>query len=146
MLSPEDVDDISPNHETEENDVMEMDRTLRRLLDDGMRAHAEYERQWWKQDRRGRWVVLESGVGRLLTDAPRHVREYVDAITPQRGRRFRSLSRARKFARVVGGVVRRWHRHMSRRVGDRTYRTTWRYETNPWKQAVKPMLLWGACP
>lgn len=42
---------------------------------------------------RGRWVV-----------AARHYDEVV-------GLRFTSLSRARSFARRVGGIVRRWRRH-----------------------------------
>jgi hypothetical protein len=126
--------------------MMEMDGSVRKLLDKAMHAHAEYERQWWKQDRGGRWVVLEPGPGRLLTDSPRRIREYVDAITPQRGRRFRSLSRARRFAREVGGVVRRWRRQMARTVGDRKVKTTWSYETNPWKQAARQMPLWAGCP
>jgi hypothetical protein len=114
-----------------------MEGPIRQMLDKAMHAHAEYERAWWKNERCGRWVVLEPGPGRLLKDSPKHLREYVDAITLQRGRRFRSLSRARAFAREVGGVVRRWKRHMHRRVGDRSYKTTWRYETNPWKHAVE---------
>ena len=116
------------------------------LIDEALRAHVEYEQKWWKQDRRGRWVVLEPGPGRLLTDSPRHLREYVDAITPQRGRRFRSLSRARAFAREVGGVVRRWHRQMSRSAGDRKVKTIWRYETNPWKSVADRLPLWGCLP
>ena len=111
-----------------------MEEQIRQMFDKAMRSHAEYERGWWKNERSGRWVVLEPCPGRL---SPKHLRQYVDAITPQRGRRFRSLSRARAFAREVGGVVRRWKRHMHRRVGDRSYKTTWHYETNPWKRTVE---------
>lgn len=108
---------------------------VRLLLYKGLCAHTDYEQTWWKQDRGGRWVVLEPGPGRLLTDAPRRVRDRVDALIPQRGRRFRSLSRARAFAREVGGVVRRWRRQMPGRG-------RWRYETNPW-QSVVDRPLWG---
>lgn len=115
---------------------MQLEGPLGKLFDKGLRAHIEHERAWWNNDRRGRWVVLEPGPGRLLTEAPRHVRDYVDAITPQRGRRFRSLSRARAFAREIGGEVRRWRRKMPRRVAGRTIQAAWRYETNSWKVAL----------
>jgi hypothetical protein len=115
------------------------------MLDKALRAHTESERQWWKNDRRGRWVVLEPGPGRLLKDSPRHVREYIDAITEQRGRRFRSLSRARAFAREIGGEVRRWRRHMNRRYRGHNLKTTWRYETNPWARATRHMSLGSCC-
>jgi len=128
--------------------MMEMDGGTRKLLDEAMRAHVERERAWWKNDRRGRWVVLEPGPGRLLSGSPRHVRDYVDAITPQRGRRFSSLSRARAFARRIGGEVRRWRRQMPRRAGGRSYKAAWRYETNPWKAIADrlPLSLWGHAP
>ena len=122
-----------------------MEGQFRAVFDKALRAHTEYERQWWKNDRRGRWVVLEPGPGRLLKGSPRHVREHVDAITDQRGRRFRSLSRARAFAREIGGVVRRWHRHMNRRYMGRNLKTTWCYETNPWKRATRYLSLWASC-
>lgn len=126
---------------------METSDEVKRVLDTAMHAHVEYERQWWKNARRGRWVVLEPGPGRLLAGSPERVRQYVDAITPQRGRRFSSLSRARAFAREVGGEVRRWRRQMPRRVGERTYKAAWRYETNPWKVvADRPLMLWGLAP
>lgn len=125
---------------------MEMTERMHRLFDKAMQAHVESERQWWHNSRHGRWVVLEPGPGRLLTDAPQHVRQYIDAITPQRGRRFSSLSRARAFARQIGGEVRRWRRYMFRRVGARSVKTTWHYETNPWKRVADrlPLMLWGA--
>lgn len=102
-----------------------MTPTLSALLDEGLRAHLAYERLWWSHDRRGRWVVLEPGPGRRLRGAPRHVREYADLVTERRGRRFSSLSRARAFARAVGGEVLRWRCRM------------WRRETNPWSRATR---------
>ena len=110
------------------------------MLDKALRTHTEYERGWWKQDRRGRWVVLEPGPGRLLKGSPRHIRDYVDAIMEQRGRRFSSLSRARAFAREVGGVVRRWRRQMPKRG-------PWRRVTNPWERVAQqsPLRLWSCC-
>jgi hypothetical protein len=113
-----------------------MEGHMRELFDKSLRAYTERERAWWTQDRRGRWVVLEPGPGRLLKDSPRHVRDYVDAITAQRGRRFSSLSRARAFAREVGGEVRRWQRRMRGRG-------PWRTVTNPWERAVKPLYFCG---
>ena len=117
---------------------------IRELLDRALRAHSDREARWWKNDRRGRWVVLEPGPGRLLRDAEPHVREYLDLIAERRGRRFSSLSRARSFAREIGSEVRRWHRHMVRRYRGRKVRATWRYETNPWARAVRHMPLWGS--
>jgi hypothetical protein len=102
-----------------------MDRGTKELLDEGLRVHVARERQWWRHDRRGRWIVVEPGPGRLLVGASRHVRALADAITERRGRRFSSLSRARAFARSVGGEVRRWRRRM------------WRCETNPWTGATR---------
>lgn len=109
-----------------------MEGQIKQRLDKAMHAHAEYECQWWKNDRRGRWVVLEPGPGRLLKDSPRHMRDYVDALTEQRGRRFSSLSRAR----AIDGEVRRWRRQMPRRG-------SWRYVTNPWEGAINPMRIWS---
>jgi len=106
-----------------------MEGSVRKMLDASMRRYADREQAWWKQDRRGRWVVLEPGPGRHLRDAPRHIRDYVDAVTDQRGRRFSSLSRARAFAREVDGEVRRWRRQMPGRG-------SWRRETNPWARVV----------
>jgi hypothetical protein len=123
--------------------MMKMEGRTRELLDEALRAHTEYERQWWKNDRRGRWVVIEPGPGRLLKGSPERVREYVDAITEQRGRRFSSLSRARAFAREIGGVVRRWRRHMNRRYMGRNVKAAWRYETNPWARVARHMPTWG---
>lgn len=82
------------------------------LLEQSCAKFVAAERAWSKGSPRGRWVVLERGPGRLLRDSPRHLRDYVDAITPQRGRRFTSLSRARAFARNVDGIVRRWRNPM----------------------------------
>lgn len=114
---------------------------LKEQLAKSLHAYTERERRWWKQDQRGRWVVLEPGPGRLLKDSPRHIRDYVDAISDQRGRRFSSLSRARAFAREIGGAVRRWRRLMPKRG-------PWHRVTNPWQLAANwaPMALWGSCP
>lgn len=105
--------------------MRQLEHGVRELLDEGLRAHVAYEHQWWGSDRRGRWVVVEPGPGQLLKAAPRPLREYADAVSERRGRRFSSLSRARAFAREVGGEVRRWHR------------AAWRIETNPWVRAVR---------
>lgn len=122
---------------------MDLTGRAKDMLDKSLRDYQAHESAWWKNERRGRWVVLEPGPGQILTDSPKHVREYVDAIVPQRGRRFRSLSRARAFAREVGGVVRHWRKEMPRRVQGRTIKTQWRYETNPWKSVAEPMMMWG---
>ena len=121
----------------------QMDTQIREMLDKSFRTYADREAKWWKNDRHGRWVVLEPGSGRLLKDSPQHVREYIDLVTEQRGRRFSSLSRARAFAREIGGKVRRWHRHMHRCYMGRKVKATWRYETNPWARATRNMPLWG---
>lgn len=123
-----------------------MDGQIRELLDKSFRAYSDREAKWWKNDRRGRWVVLEPGPGRLLKDSPQHVREYIDLVTEQRGRRFSSLSRARAFAREIGGKVRRWRRHMHRSYMGRKVKATWRYETNPWARATRNMPLCGWLP
>lgn len=112
-----------------------------RLLDKSLLDYQAREAAWWKNDRRGRWVVLEPGPGRLLTDSP-NTREYVDAVVPQRGRRFRSLSRARSFAREIGSEVRHFRKTMPRKALGKKFKARWRYETNPWKRAIKPMI-WG---
>ena len=124
--------------------MMEMEDRYKGMFDKSMQAHAEREQKWWKQDRRGRWVVLERGPGHLLTDSPQHIRDYVDSITEQRGRRFSSLSRARKFAHEVDGVVRRWRRQMPK-LGP-WKRGPWRLETNPWARITRMMPLWVGCP
>jgi hypothetical protein len=86
------------------NDVLDLQ------LDNALARYVERESAWQKHDRRGRWVVLEVGIGRYLKDTSATMRQYVDAITPRRGRRFSSLSRARAFANRVGGIVRHWRR------------------------------------
>lgn len=106
------------------------------LLDAAMQQLVEYEKAWWTQSRRGRWVVLEPLPGRLLKNEPQAIRDRVDAVCSQRGRRFSSLSRARSFARKIGGEVRRWRRQMPGRG-------PWQHVTNPWERAVKPLQLWG---
>jgi hypothetical protein len=106
-----------------------MEGDAMRLFDSALRAHVEYEQAWWTQSRRGRWVVLEPGPGRLLKGSPRHLRDLVNATTERRGRRFRSLSAARAFAHEIGGKVRRWRRQMPGRG-------RWRFTTNPWERAA----------
>ena len=129
-----------------EDQLSEMfQETFQEMFNTHLRAYTERERAWWKQDRRGRWVVFEPGPGRLLKNSPQHIRDYVNAITPQRARRFRSLSRARGFAREIGGVVRRWSRHMPRRVMGRKVKTVWRLETNPWKRVSHDQSRWICC-
>lgn len=90
--------------------MMTPNTAIARRLTEAVAAHAARERAWLPRDHHGRWVVMEPGAGRYLKDSPRAMRRYVDAITPRRGRRFSSLSRARAFARSVGGEVRRWRR------------------------------------
>ena len=111
-----------------------MDDHHREMMEKSFQTYAAREAAWWKQ-RRGRWVVLEPGPGRLLKGSPRHIRDFVDANMEQRGRRFSSLSRARAFAREVGGVVRRWKRQMPKRG-------PWRHVTNPWEHVKREP--WGA--
>jgi len=89
-----------------------MSNDFKGLFEKALQDHAAYETAWRVHDRRGRWVVLEAGPGRHLRELPRHVRDYVDAVTSRRGRRFSSLSRARAFAREVGGELLRWRRCM----------------------------------
>ena len=113
-----------------------MEDRHRELMEKSFQAYAAREDAWWRQNRRGRWVVLEPGPGRLLKGSPRHIRDYVDANMEQRGRRFSSLSRARAFAREVSGVVRRWKRQMPKRG-------PWRHITNPWEFALKRTTLWN---
>lgn len=117
--------------------MRQMEHGARVLFDEGQRAHVEYELQWWRSDRRGRWVVLEPRPGRWLEGVPRHVREYADALIAQRGRRFSSLSRARAFARSVGGEVRRWRRCLNRCYMGRNMEVAWLRETNPWMRVVR---------
>jgi hypothetical protein len=83
---------------------------LARQMHGAIAAQIDRDLAWLPHDRRGRWVVIEPGPGRYLTDSPAHVRRFVDARTPRRARRFSSLSRARAFARSVGGDVARWRR------------------------------------
>lgn len=75
----------------------------------------ERDRLWVSHARHGRWMVVEHGAGRRL-DAPRVIKAIVDMHTPRRVRRFSSLSRARAFARLVDGEVRRWCGKRLRRV------------------------------
>jgi len=89
---------------------------------------AEEDLAWMSSSRHGRWVVMEPGPSRYLRDSSPSVRRYVDWITPRRGRRFSSLSRARAFARKIGSHVARWRRippsgkpHVWRRMGPWEY-------------------------
>jgi len=115
---------------------------LKDVLDAKIAEYAALERAWLPHDRRGRWVVLESGAGRYLTDSPRSIRLYVDGLTPRRARRFSSLSQARAFARKVEGTVHHWRRTPSRGH-------VWKRQT-PWERAISmvrnalrlPRLLW----
>ena len=91
------------------------------LLEKVVRKSAAKDLAWHQDDARGRWFVLERGPGHLL-DAPKRVRDYVDARFPGRARRFSSLSRARAFAREMGGVLRRCRRYMRKPM------------TNPWER------------
>ena len=109
-----------------------MDMKYRYSLEKSFRVYAAREAAWQQNDRRGRWVVLERGPGRLLRGSPRHLRDLLDAITEIRGRRFSSISRARAFARKVNGVVRHWRRQMPGRG-------PWRRETNPWRRALQSL-------
>lgn len=87
-----------------------MNPPLYKLVDDAIDQVVEREMQWLPQDRRGRWLVLEAGAGRHLHGESSHIRQIADAVSERRGRRFSSLSRARAFAREVGGTVHRWRR------------------------------------
>ena len=104
------------------------------LLKLALDMYTERENAWRARDQRGRWVVLEPGPGRYLTGERRALRDHVDAMTSQRGRRFRSLSRARAFARQIGGKVQHWRRQMPRRG-------KWQIE-DPWDRARQSMH-WG---
>ncbi len=87
-----------------------MSGDTKQLLDAAVSKYAEHEHVWTPHDQRGRWVVLEVGIGRHLKDASVDARRYADAVSERRARRFSSLSRARAFAHQVGGVVRHWRR------------------------------------
>ena len=87
-----------------------MNEALAQQIDAGLAAHLERERDWLPHDRRGRWLVIEPGPGHLLHDQPRWMRDLVDAVSERRARRFSSLSRARAFARRVGGTLAHWRR------------------------------------
>lgn len=89
---------------------MNADPDFTKQLDEIVDAFAERERIWLQHNPRGRWAVLEAGAGRYLTGSPRHIRQVADDATPRRVRRFSSLSRARAFARFVGGDVIHWRR------------------------------------
>lgn len=87
-----------------------MKEILRKMIDEGAAAYVERERAWLPRDRRGRWGVLEHGAGHLLKGSPAWIRQAADRASHRRARRFSSLSRARAFAREIGGDVFRWRR------------------------------------
>jgi len=87
-----------------------MRETLMRMIDEAAAAYVERECEWLPRDRRGRWGVIEPGAGRYLKGSPARVRQVADRASRRRARRFSSLSRARAFAREVGGDVFRWRR------------------------------------
>jgi len=114
-------------------------------IDFSIALHIERDRAWTRHDRRGRWVVVEAMPSRYLAGAPRHVRDLVDARFKPRGRRFSSLSRARSFARLVGGTIERWRRSYQRNG----YRRRWE-RVSPWQlvlERAQPMTwIVGALP
>ena len=83
---------------------------IKRTLDEALAKFTERELAWTRSDRHGRWGVIEPGLGRLLKDSPAAIRETADRMSTRRARRFSSLSRARRFARFIGGQVFRWRR------------------------------------
>lgn len=87
-----------------------MNESLWKMLDASITQFVDRERAWHPRDRRGRWGVIEPGAGRHLRGSPPHVRQIADDASRRRARRFSSLSRARAFARQVGGDVFRWRR------------------------------------
>ena len=89
-------------------------------------AYVGRDLMWSKQSRRGRWMVIEPALSELcdLRDLPASVRATLDAGTERRGRRFSSLSRARAFARLIGGRV------------ERRGRRRWRH-VSPWERASR---------
>lgn len=89
-------------------------------------THVAHDLTWTRQSRRGRWMVIAPELSRLsnLRDLPADVRATIDAAAERRGRRFSSLSRARAFARLIGGRV------------ERRGRRTWRH-VSPWERATR---------
>ena len=49
-----------------------MSTEITKLLNAACSAYVEDERAWNPHDRRGRWIVIEPGVGRYLGAAPAH--------------------------------------------------------------------------
>jgi len=104
-------------------------------LEEAAASQVAQERQWWTHDRRGALGGARAGSGAVSHEvsptAPRLRRRHHRAAA-LRGKRFSSLSRARAFARKIGGKVRRWRRKMPGRE-------PWRSEMNPWAAASVPM-------
>lgn len=96
-----------------------MDR-MRARMSHAERLFIERERQWARQATHGRWVVIAPPASRAFrdTDLTKDQLELIDDLSRhrRRGRRFSSLSRARSFAREVGGDVRRWRARQWREV------------------------------
>lgn len=97
-------------------------------LEEAVAGYTARERAWLAHDHRGRWVVIEPGIGHLLSGCSKAARRYADATSRRRARRFSSLSRARAFARSVGGIVARWRRTPPRGGA-------WTHES-PWQRAL----------
>lgn len=97
--------------------IGDLDDRLRQVLS----AQVNRDLAWARQSRRGRWVVVEPAP--TLPGQPPDVRAIVAAVSERRGRRFSSLSRARAFARLVGGRVVHWRRHLWKHV-------------SPWERAA----------
>lgn len=103
-----------------------MNALIAATLQTTISTHVERDLTWTRQSRRGRWMVIEPELSRLrnLRDLPANVRATIDAAAERRGRRFSSLSRARAFARLIGGRV------------ERRGRRTWRH-VSPWERATR---------
>lgn len=106
-----------------------MNAVIAKMLDASAATFVAREQAWLPHDQRGRWVVIEPGVGRHLKGAARELRRWVDRVTPRRGRRFSSLARARAFARSVGGTVHRWRRTSPSG-------SAWQWQS-PWQRAAE---------
>ena len=71
-----------------------MEGQIRQMLDKALRSHAEYECAWWKNERRGRWVVLRTRSARILlwvSQLTEHIKAYEQ--------RWRETKRTERSAR-----------------------------------------------